>query len=411
MLGVIADDLTGAMDAAGLARRRGVGVSVAFGMAPPAPGAAVHVCALKIRTAPVAQAVSEALEAAEMLRAHGAKRLFFKYCSTFDSTPQGNIGPVAIALAQLFDAGQVVFVPSFPENGRTVYQGHMFVGDRLLSQSSLATHPLTPMTDPDLVRVLAAQSAGHKVVNLPLAIIEKGAPAIAAWRRGQPQTGLLVIADAIADRHLQKLGEAFSADPLVTGGSAFCGMCVAEGEDAAAAYTGPSEGQRGAVIAGSCSEATRTQLARIAKFAQVLDLDPLTLVADAALPARLAVQALAGSGPIVIASTAAPERVAAARERLGGDVGERIEAALGEIAIALAEGGVTRFVIAGGETSGAVAKAFGASSFAVGEEIAPGVPWARMVDAGRACDFAFKSGNFGGPDFFLEALGLQREAV
>ena len=411
MLGVIADDLTGAMDAAGLARRRGVAVSVAFGMSDPASESAVHVCALKIRTAPVADAVDQALEAAWMLRANGADRLFFKYCSTFDSTPDGNIGPVAIALAKLSDAGQVVFAPSFPENGRTVYQGHLFVGDRLLSESSLATHPLTPMTDPDLVRVLAAQSAGFAVVNLPLAVVEEGAAAIAAWRTDQAQTSLFIIADAVDDRHLATLGEAFRGDSLTTGGSAFCGECVPAVTQAQASYLSPPEGQRGAVIAGSCSQATRAQLARIGQGAPIRQLDPLALVNDPALPETLAAEALGSSAPIVIASTASPDQVAAARAAVGPNAGERIEAALGQIALRLAAGGVTRFVVAGGETSGAVAEAFDATTFEIGEEITPGVPWARMMKGGQAYDFAFKSGNFGGPDFFLEALNLNLEAA
>ena len=410
MLGVIADDLTGAMDAAGLARRRGIAVSVAFGMSPPASGAAVHVCALKIRTAPVDEAVGQALEAAQMLCAHGAKRIFFKYCSTFDSTPEGNIGPVAKALVAKLGAGQVVFAPSFPENGRTVFHGHMFVGDRLLSQSSLATHPLTPMTDPDLVRVLAAQSSGSQVVNLPLAVIEDGAQAIARWRDDQPQSGLFIVADAVADRHLEALGKAFADDVLTTGGSAFCGELVPEAAQASSSYAGPPEGGRGAVIAGSCSQATRQQLAEIEKVAPVLRLDPAALLSAPGLPERLAREALSGSAPIVIASTAAPNAVAAARDAIGANVGEQIEAALGQVAVELAKGGITRFVIAGGETSGAVASALGASTFDVGEEIAPGVPWARMASE-IPRDFAFKSGNFGGPDFFLEALGMQKVAA
>ena len=411
MLGVIADDLTGAMDAAGLARRRGVAVSVAFGMSPPAAGSAVHVCALKIRTVAAQRAVDEALAAARMLRAHGAGELFFKYCSTFDSTPQGNIGPVAMALADMAGAGQTVFVPSFPENGRTVYHGHLFVGDRLLSESSLATHPLTPMTDPDLVRVLAAQSPGLTVTNLPLAIVEQGAGAIRAWCKSQPASGLFIIADALADRHLATLGEAFGGSALNTGGSAFCGECVPPSSQAEPSYVRPVDDQRGAVLAGSCSQATRMQLARVGQLAQVRQLDPLALVTDADLPEKLAQEALAGSAPIVIASTAEPDQVAAARDAVGANVGERIEAALGQIALRLAAGGITRFVIAGGETSGAVADAFGATTFEVGEEIAPGVPWARMARDGRMYDFAFKSGNFGGPDFFLQALALQQEAA
>lgn len=410
MLGVIADDLTGAMDAAGLCRRRGVAVSAAFGMAPPADGAAVHVCALKIRTAPVQDAVEQALEASRMLRSHGAERLFFKYCSTFDSTPQGNIGPVAMALAEEMGAGQVVFVPSFPENGRTVYHGHMFVGGRLLSESSLATHPLTPMTDPDLVRVLAGQSGARKVVNLPLHVIEQGAEAIAQWRAELGEAAPFIIADAIADRHLATLGKAFGADLLTTGGSAFCGEVAPPTCQSAALYTAPPEGGRGAVIAGSCSEATRGQLARMAEVAPILRLDPAALLADAGLPEKLSAQALASSAPIVIAATAAPQDVAANREAMGPQVAEQIEQALGRIAAALANGGVSRFVIAGGETSGAVAQALGATSFAVGEEIAPGVPWARM-DGETPCHFAFKSGNFGGTDFFLEALGLKENAA
>ena len=406
MLGVIADDLTGAMDAAGLVRRRGVAVSVAFGMSPPSPGVAAHVCALKIRSIPADEAVEQALAACRMLRGAGATRIFYNYCSTFDSTPRGNIGPVAAALADELGAQQVVFVPSFPENGRTVYRGHMFVGDRLLSESSLATHPLNPMSDPDLVRWLTAQASGRVVKNLPLEFVEGGVAAIATWRQTKAD---FVIADAVADRHIETLGSAFADDVLTTGGSAFCGALVPQETPTAGTYSLPPEGQRAAVIAGSCSEATREQLARIAMVAPVRRIDPVALASDAELPARLAAEALAQDAPIVIASTADPAKVSAARSAVGADVGERVEAALGEVAVKLAAGGVTRFVIAGGETSGAVAKALDATTFEVGEEIAPGVPWARMAGEPPR-DFAFKSGNFGGPDFFLEALGMQEIA-
>lgn len=405
MLGVIADDLTGAMDAAGLARRQGVAVSAAFGLSAPARGAQVHVCALKIRSVPASQAIEQARKSGALLWKAGASQLFYKYCSTFDSTPAGNIGPVALALAEASGARDVVFAPTFPENQRTVYLGHLFAGDRLLSESSLATHPLNPMTDPDLVRWLALQSEGHAVVNLPLAVVEAGEQAIAEWRAAQANEPLFIIADALFDRHLDTLAAAYRKAPLNTGGSAYCGALAALMQPASDAmpYARPAPGQKSAVIAGSCSQATLAQLERLGTHTTIHRLDPAALAAQPDLPEQLATQALASDGPAVIASTATPDAVACARGSVGADVGEQIEQALGRVAVALEQAGVTRFVVAGGETSGAVGQALGVETLDVGEEIAPGVPWVRDADD-RARDFAFKSGNFGGPDFFLEAL-------
>lgn len=414
ILGCIADDFTGATDLANTLTRRGMHTVQTIGIPKgPAPEADAVVVALKSRTIPAAEAVAQSLDACRWLKAHGAKQIFFKYCSTFDSTNDGNIGPVADALLDELDASFTIACPAFPENGRTIYLGHLFVGGDLLSDSSMRNHPLTPMRDANLVRVLGRQTQ-HKVGLVPYGVVKQGAPAIAEAYRALAAQGIRhAIVDAVEDRDLENIGAASSSLPLITGGSGVAiGLPASyrtarlipkrEGAAPLAKAGGP-----GVVLSGSCSAATLGQVERFAAKHPAKAIDPLELAREpektiAALLAWAAVQI--GSGPALIYASAPPEKVAAVQAAIGRETaGAMIEQAIAKLATGLAAKGVRRFVIAGGETSGAVVSALGVEALEIGQQIAPGVPACLSYGSPRYA-LALKSGNFGGPDFFTQAL-------
>jgi uncharacterized protein YgbK (DUF1537 family) len=413
LLGCVADDFTGATDLASMLVRHGMATVQVIGVPDgPLPEADAVVVALKSRTAPVRQAVAESLAAAEALLAAGARQLFFKYCSTFDSTEEGNIGPVADALLKRLGAGFAVACPAFPANGRSVFQGHLFVGSRLLSESGMENHPLTPMRDPDLVRVLGRQTDGA-VGLVPYAAVEAGAAAIRREMTRLKEGGRrYAIVDAVSDAHLLAIGEACEGQALVTGGSGVAmGLpanfrragVLAERDDAAAL---PAASGACAVVAGSCSRATLGQIGFARDHAPVLELDALA-TPDAAALAREALGwaegRLSDERPVVIAASAPPEKVAALQARLGREAaGALVEEALAAVAEGLVARGVRRLVVAGGETSGAVVSRLGVRRLRIGAEIDPGVPWTHAEPVG--IHLALKSGNFGGRDFFLKAF-------
>ena len=415
LLGCIADDFTGATDLANKLTRQGLYCVQHNGVpdsgSGPAPEADGAVIALKTRSIPAAEAVAQSLEALDWLRARGCRKLFFKYCSTFDSTDDGNIGPVAEALLAALESDFTIACPAAPENGRTVYQGHLFVGDRLLSETGMRHHPLNPMTDSDLVRVLQRQSAG-RVGLIPQAVVAQGPAAVAArideLRAGG--TGL-AIADALGDADLETLARATEALPLITGGS---GLAVGlpaifrdRGElNPIPPLPRPPADAPAAVLSGSCSEATNRQVAQMRRSHPSHRLDPAALAeGDAVIEAALAwARDELGREPIMIYSTADPETLAEVQRELGRErAGQLVERALARIAQGLVRAGVRRLVVAGGETSGAVVTALGIRSLAIGPEIDPGVPW--TVSLGdEPLALALKSGNFGGPDFFTRAF-------
>lgn len=416
LLGCIADDFTGATDLAGMLVKGGMRTVQVIGVPDgPPPAADAIVVALKIRTAPTAEAVAAAVSAFDWLREAGAGKFFWKYCSTFDSTDQGNIGPVADALAQRTGAAMVPFCPAFPANQRSVFQGHLFVGSRLLSESGMENHPLTPMQDADLVRVLGRQT-GHGVGLVPYAVVAQGPDAIRdAFTRLSDQGRRYAICDAVSEQHLVDLGAACDRMPLVTGGS---GMAMglpplfrARGalDAATAADALPDVSGPGAVVSGSCSRQTLFQIGAAAQRMAHFALDPL----DSESPEAAAAAALAWAAdkpmPVLIAASAPPDRVQAIQARLGREAaGQFIEAALAEIAAGLVARGVRRLVVAGGETSGAVVQRLGVRQLRIGPEIDPGVPWTHAAGDGTRPDLllALKSGNFGGRDFFANALAM-----
>ena len=416
LLGCIADDFTGATDLAAMLVRGGMRTVQLIGVPgahDPVPDADAVVVALKSRTAPVGQAVGESLAALDWLRRHGCRQFFFKYCSTFDSTEAGNIGPVADALLAALDGGFALACPAFPANARSVYQGHLFVGSVPLNESGMETHPLTPMKDANLVRVLSRQTDGT-VGLVPFATVEQGAAAIRkAMTQLKEQGRRYAIVDAVSDGHLLAIGQAAAGHALITGGSGVAmglpenfrraGLLATEGDPGALA---PVAGHA-AVLAGSCSRATLFQIGIARAHVPTLELDALaTPDADA-----LARQALAwmdgklGATPVVIAASAPPDKVAALQQLLGRqEAGEMIERAMAAIAEGLVAKGVRRLVVAGGETSGAVVARLGVKSLRIGPEIDPGVPWTYAEGSGPPMLLALKSGNFGAPDFFLKSF-------
>lgn len=398
LLGCIADDLTGATDLGVTLAREGLSVVQVNGV----PGADLEVeaadavvVALKSRTNPPAEAVAWSLESLAWLRRRGAGRIYFKYCSTFDSTARGNIGPVADALAQALGCRMTVATPAYPRNGRTVYQGNLFVNGVPLAESGMKDHPLTPMRDSNLVRVLASQTP-HAVALAPFEVVSSGAGAIRARLDALAKEARYAILDAVTDEHLLAAGVACADLPLATGGAGLAmglARALAAGRSARAATLAPLGGPC-ALLSGSCSRATLAQVDLARQRLPALQLDPARLDTGAVLDWA---RRQAGAGAYLIYASAAPERIARGREA-------EIEACFRAIARGLAEDGVRRFVVAGGETSGAVVEALGVRALSIGPEIDPGVPWTAAAD-GKPYQLALKSGNFGAPDFFLKAIG------
>ena len=416
LLGCIADDFTGATDLASMLVRHGMATVQLIGVpgegADPGDAQAV-VVALKSRTTPPDQAIGQSLAALAWLRARGARQILFKYCSTFDSTERGNIGPVSEALLEALGADFAIACPALPENGRSIYLGHLFVGEQLLSDSHMRHHPLTPMTDSNLVRVLQRQSKAP-VGLVPYPVVERGPDGIREHFEALRAAGVRqAIADAVSERHLLALGAAAADLPLITGGSGIAmGLpenfrrkgSLAPGERA---DTLPHIAGLEGIIAGSCSAATLRQIERHrAAGRPTFVLDPIGLAdgGDDVERALAFAERQLGEGPVLIASSAPPEEVAKVQERLGRErAGAAVEAAMAAIAKGLVDQGVRRLVVAGGETAGAVVGALGIKGLRIGPAIDPGVPWTTSLGEPPLA-LALKSGNFGAPDFFIKAF-------
>jgi uncharacterized protein YgbK (DUF1537 family) len=417
-LGAIADDYTGASDLANTLTRNGLRTIQTIGVPRDdleLPDADAVVVALKSRSIAADEAVARARAAERWLRRRGAGHVLFKICSTFDSTDAGNIGPVMDALRA--DAGEPIALvtPAFPETGRTVYQGHLFVGSVPLNESPLKDHPLNPMHDADLVRVLARQSRG-RVGLVDLATVSAGADAIRDRLAELAGQGIgAAIADAVFVRDLEALGQA-ALDRRVSVGASGLGLGLARALVAERRVVGTRDATSGgavggfaACLAGSCSQATLAQIAAAERAMPVLRLDPDALVrgADVAARALTFARERLAQGPVLIASSASPDEVAAVQAAHGREAaGQAIEQAMAAIAEGMVASGVRRLVVAGGETSGAVVDRLRLPAFVVGPEIAPGVPVLRTAGTDRAMALALKSGNFGGPAFFSDALKL-----
>ncbi len=417
LLGCIADDFTGATDLASTLVKGGMRAVQLIGVPKPGdaiPEADVLIVALKSRTAPAREAVADSLAALAWLQNAGCRQFFFKYCSTFDSTEAGNIGPVADALTEALGSGFALACPAFPTNGRTVFQGHLFVGAVLLNESGMENHPLTPMTDANLVRVLSRQTTGT-VGLVPFATVDAGPVAIRKAMTGLKEIGRrYAIVDAVTDAHLRAIGEAAEGHALITGGS---GVALGLPENfrrqglLAASDPGalPDVAGHAAVLAGSCSRATLFQIGNARGEVPTLELDALATPDVAALTAQALewMEGKLGAAPIVIAASAPPDKVAALQAKLGREAaGALVEEVLANVAEALVARGVRRLVVAGGETSGAVVQRLGVRALRIGGEIDPGVPWTYAEGSGEPMLLALKSGNFGAPDFFTKAFGV-----
>ncbi|GFZ66105.1 HPr kinase [Pseudomonas amygdali pv. eriobotryae] len=414
LLGCIADDFTGATDLANMLVRGGMRTVQSIGI-PSAEMAAgldadAIVIALKSRTTPSADAVAESLAALEWLRERGCEQIFFKYCSTFDSTAAGNIGQVSEALLEQLDSDFTLACPAFPENGRTIFRGHLFVQDQLLSESGMQNHPLTPMTDANLVRVLQAQTR-HKVGLLRYDSISQGVEGVRNRIAELRAEGVsMAIADALSDADLYTLGEACADLPLLTGGSGLALGLPGNFRKAgklrdidAAKQVAISGGE--VVLAGSASVATNGQVAAwLEDNRPALRINPLDLAAGKPVVEQALAFARDAGQTVLIYATSTPDEVKAVQKELGVErSGAMVEAALGEIAKGLLNAGVRRFVVAGGETSGAVVQALGVQLLQIGAQIDPGVP-ATVSSGVQPLALALKSGNFGARDFFAKAL-------
>lgn len=415
LLGCIADDFTGATDLANMLVREGMRTVQTIGIPDSAPqDVDAIVVALKSRTAPAAEAVADSLAALRWLQRQGCRQFFFKYCSTFDSTPQGNIGPVADALLDALGSDFTIACPVFPETGRTLYRGHLFIQDQLLSESGMQNHPLTPMTDPNLVRVLQQQTPS-KVGLVGYPTVSQGTGQIRAGFDVLRRQGVrMAIVDALENQDLYAIGAACDGLPLVTGGSGIAlglpGNFVRAGllapQQGAAASELPAVEGLSVVLAGSASKATNAQVKAWLEKRPAFRIDPLALAGGEPVVA----QALAfaqqhlDKQPALIYATTTPEQVKQVQAELGVErAGLLIEQALADIAAALLASGVRRFVVAGGETSGAVVKALGVRALRIGAQIDPGVPATASIGA-TPLALALKSGNFGSIDFFEKAL-------
>ncbi|GAA4340206.1 four-carbon acid sugar kinase family protein [Pigmentiphaga soli] len=417
LLGCIADDFTGATDLANNLARAGLRVVQTQGVpAGPFDGEVdAVVVALKTRTVPAAEAVAQSLQALAWLRGLGADQVYFKYCSTFDSTPAGNIGPVTEALMDALDAPFTIACPAFPEAGRTVFKGYLFVGDVLLHESGMRNHPLTPMTDSNLQRVLQAQTR-RRVGLIDYRSIAAGAAAVGQRIDALRAEGIgIAIADATSDADLATLGAAAAALPLVTAGSGLAIGLAPQRRRAPREGAGrppPPQGRR-AILSGSCSTATVGQVERfIAGGGAAFRIDPLAAAIDAGLAAQAIDWATAHwqDGPVLVYATARPDEVRAAQERLGvAGAAEAVERTLAAVARGLVERGAGQLILAGGETSSACVLALEVDRMRIGPQIAPGVPWchANVPYAPQgSLHLTLKSGNFGGPDFFGRAFAM-----
>ncbi|KAA5541759.1 four-carbon acid sugar kinase family protein [Roseiconus nitratireducens] len=420
VLGCLADDVTGATDLALNLVQGGMRVVQLLGIPEPSAWARVEgfdavVVALKTRSVTASVSVQQSLAVLDQLLTAGIERIYFKYCSTFDSTDEGNIGPVAEALMERLACDQTIFCPAFPDAGRTVYQGHLFVGDKLLHESGMQHHPLNPMTDANLVRVLRKQTHGE-VGLLPAGVIDNGAAAITEHLDQLQKRGLkLVIADTCRPPHLESLAAVAADLPLVTGGSGL-------GRFLPAAYQtrglwGPvgDGGQafaidgRSAIIAGSCSPATQAQVRWMKRRSACWEVDVEAVLADPEMQVRKLFDwatNVSAELPLMITSSASPEHVERLQQRFGREnVATALERFFALVAVLLVERlSVRRLVLAGGETSGAVADRLGVRVLEIGPEICPGVPWTQTLGSDPPLALALKSGNFGGEDFFQAAL-------
>ena len=413
-LGCIADDFTGATDLASMLARSGVNVSLRIGvpLSTPENTAEIEVIALKTRSISASKAIEESLSALKWLKEAGAKKYFFKYCSTFDSTAEGNIGPVSEALMNELKVDQTIYCPAFPENGRSIYMGNLFVGQKLLSESSMKDHPLTPMNDSNLMRLLSAQ-VSRRVGLADRIVVNSGVNSLKEKLISLKENDVPhVIVDAVADTDLDTIASACQDMDYITGGSALA-MPLAEfyktsGKISANdnSFMNKKLNTGSIILSGSCSEMTIIQVKNfIQRGAAAFQLDPIDLAENGVKKVLDWLSSQDFTKNIIIYATSDPDTVKKVQAELGVDMaGKIVEQGLSECAIAARELGIKNFIIAGGETSGAITKALNVKQLDIGIEIAPGVPWTFSGKKNNQIALSLKSGNFGNEEFFTEAL-------
>lgn len=413
-LGCIADDFTGATDLASMLARSGVNVSLRIGvpLSTPENTAEIEVIALKTRSISASKAIEESLSALKWLKEAGAKKYFFKYCSTFDSTAEGNIGPVSEALMNELKVDQTIYCPAFPENGRSIYMGNLFVGQKLLSESSMKDHPLTPMNDSNLMRLLSAQ-VSRRVGLADRIVVNSGVNSLKEKLISLKENDVPhVIVDAVADTDLDTIASACQDMDFITGGSALA-MPLAEFYKASGkisandnSFMNKKLNTGSIILSGSCSEMTIIQVKNfIQRGAAAFQLDPIDLAENGVKKVLDWLSSQDFTKNIIIYATTDPDTVKKVQAELGVDMaGKIVEQGLSECAIAARELGIKNFIIAGGETSGAITKALNVRQLDIGIEIAPGVPWTFSGKRNNQIALSLKSGNFGSEEFFTEAL-------
>jgi uncharacterized protein YgbK (DUF1537 family) len=413
-LGCIADDFTGATDLASMLARSGVNVSLRIGvpLSIPENTAEIEVIALKTRSISASKAIEESLSALKWLKEAGAKKYFFKYCSTFDSTAEGNIGPVSEALMNELKVDQTIYCPAFPENGRSIYMGNLFVGQKLLSESSMKDHPLTPMNDSNLMRLLSAQ-VSRRVGLADRIVVNSGVNSLKEKLISLKENDVPhVIVDAVADTDLDTIASACQDMDFITGGSALA-MPLAEFYKASGkisandnSFMNKKLNTGSIILSGSCSEMTIIQVKNfIQRGAAAFQLDPIDLAENGVKKVLDWLSSQDFTKNIIIYATSDPDTVKKVQAELGVDMaGKIVEQGLSECAIAARELGIKNFIIAGGETSGAITKALNVRQLDIGIEIAPGVPWTFSGKRNNQIALSLKSGNFGSEEFFTEAL-------
>ena len=419
LLGCIADDFTGATDLGNTLVKHGMRVVQTVGLPKTkcafAQDTDAIVVALKCRSTPASSAVREAIKALDWLKQLGCEQYFWKYCSTFDSTPKGNIGPVADALLDRIGEASAIVCPAFPDAGRTVYQGHLFVYENLLNESSMREHPLNPMTDANLLRLMRAQ-ASKKVGLLAWPIVRKGTEAIREAIEALSRQGFsYIVTDALENKDLYNISAACAGHRLVTGSSGIAMGLPANFRAAGLlthdqnATTIPPITGHTVILSGSCSVSTRTQVETAKDRYPSYKLDPISLAMDEEEAITRLVESIVAKiaqSPVMVYAGEDAAAISRIHEKIGRQrAGELIEGAMGKIAVHLLENGVNRFVVAGGETAGAVVSALNIEGLRIGPQIDPGVPWTVSIGHPKVA-LALKSGNFGSPDFFIKAIAM-----
>jgi len=411
----LADDITGGMELAAVLAGQGVDCSFVTNPDRVQLNREAVVIAQKTRTCAPRDALRMTACGLRAAMRANAAQIFFKYCATFDSTAKGNIGPCADFIARELGVDFTLFVPSFPEAERYVFQGHLFVQDRLVSESPKRFDPLTPMTDPDLVRVLQAQTA-VVVGRLPLSILHRGPAAAEVHLTALRHDGVgYAIADAISNDDLAALAELTAEWRFMTGNSTIAGFYPPiwrrqglippdRGPPSLPPIDGPA-----VVLAGSCADRTLEQLVAFEHHRPVIRIDPLEAAQRDLVPELFAqVQARLADGPIAIASSARPADVKNVQDKLGvTGAAATIEDLLGRLASQLRRAGVRRFLVAGGETSGAILDHLGIESMQVGRYEAAGVGRA-VSEQENPIALCLKSGKLGPVDMFLPTLEAMR---